>query len=73
MSGVSERVGGLGGHEGLGDQGEELGRGSSLSKNPQHVYNNPKYFFLLHIRNTVVFLTNHKGAMNSLPLCSISQ
>ena len=27
--------------------------GSSLNKNPQHVYNNPKYFFLLHIRKTV--------------------
>ena len=38
--------------------GVREGRGTCLSKNPQHVCNNPKYFFLLHIRNTVVFLTD---------------
>ena len=51
--------------------GEE-GSGRRSKKNPQHVCNNPKYSFFLHIRNTVVFLTNHQGALNSFPLCSMS-
>ena len=45
---------GVGGQEGAWGQGG----GSSLSKIPQHIYNNPKYFLFTH-KKQVVFLTNH--------------